>query len=139
MNTDKHLKEWIQEAGREKPSAGFRSQVMDHIAAPSAAPQAYVPVIPPIVLRLIVGGLAGIYIAVLFFLPDASKEREGRYLDQVRDVLPSPPAFTRPLFSLPEIPLDVFRGQSIFAYCLLILTFSVLIIAIQSRFNRVRA
>ena len=124
----------MEEAGRQKPSKGFSHRVMAAVERSRSSISAYQPVISPLAMRLIFGGLAVFYAVVLFFSPEQTGG--SRYMQKLKafteknslDV----PEVSLPTFSIPQLDWSFFGTSPVLAYGLLALAVMTIIMAGRS-------
>ena len=129
MNHDEQIKQWIQEAGTEKPGKDFTNLVMAKIEkAPSTALE-YKPVISPTGIRIIIGGIVLLFLAVILTTSGQDVTSTASWLTSYNALLSdlsqiSLPSWEGPRFDLPSSGLS-----PIYGYGMVALTFAFIIMA----------
>jgi hypothetical protein len=123
MNHDEQIKQWIQEAGTEKPGIDFAGLVMAKIEkAPSPAIE-YKPVISPTGIRIIIGGIILLFLAVILTTSGQDVASTASWLTSYNALLSdisqwSLPSWGKPTYELPSTGLSPIYGYSLFTAAL---------------------
>jgi hypothetical protein len=136
MKQDDQIKQWIQEAGMEKPGSNFADLIMTRIEEAPATSIVYKPVISPLGIKLIVGGLAVFFVAVIFL--SSGHEVAGTaswmttYNALISDLMRLSSGLERPSFDLPLSGVNPIFGYGL---CATALAFMILAKTINGKMS----
>jgi len=78
-NKQDHIKKWIKEAGREVPGMGFGHRVLSALESTPVNTRPYKPVISPLGIRIIIGGIAALFLGTIFLPGSAGADPSSGY------------------------------------------------------------